>query len=138
MGQQKAKKKLAIDYDSTISELIRIAQPGGLIDKSTGSGIGAATDAALGLVGVSTEGSRAIGRLAPIADKVLKLVERFEGPQSDKDTASYKEAAGRLADPTVPNDVRKDAALEILRLMKKRRDSWLGGGDVDTNNPLLK
>ena len=60
----------------------------------------------------------AIARLEPIADKILKMVPRFEGPQSDKDTQSYKEAAGLLADPTRTTARRKAAAREILRLMK--------------------
>ena len=54
----------------------------------------------------------------------LKLVPRFEGPQSDADVAVYNRAAGQIADTSVPNAVRQDAAKEIVRLMKKRRDQF--------------
>ena len=103
-------------------------------------------DVAAGFVGQSTSGSEAIARLKPIADMVLKMVPRFEGPQSDKDTASYKEAAGQLADPTTPTATRKAAGKEVLRLMKARKDQFvteamanegIGAGGVDTSNPLL-
>ena len=78
------------------------------------------------------------------------MVPRFEGPQSDKDTMSYKQAAGQLADASVPTEVRKNAGKEVLRLMKLRKNQFVtqdmaqdgvgpnAGGDVDANNPLLK
>lgn len=141
-----AKKQLSRDLDSTIDELKEITKKGGLIDQSTGSGAGALIDAAAGFFGTATPGAIAVGKLAPIYDKVLKMVPRFEGPQSDKDTASYKEAAGNLANPAIPNDQKKAAAKEILRLMEARKgqfgmvgvDVTSAQGGVDTNNPLLK
>jgi hypothetical protein len=117
--------------DQTIAELERISQRGGLIDQSTGSGIGALADTAAGFFGIPTQGAAAGARLAPIADMVLKMVPRFEGPQSDKDTASYQAAAGQLADTTVPNAVRRAAAQELIRIMKTRRGQFaetLGAG----------
>jgi hypothetical protein len=97
-------------------------------------------------------GDIAIGKLQPIADMVLKMVPRFEGPQSDKDTRSYKEAAGQLADATRSRQVRKAAAIEITRLMKARKGQFVTesmaaegvgaaptpAGGVDMNNPLLR
>jgi hypothetical protein len=106
-----------------------------LIDQSTGSGLGALVDIGTGFFGLSTPGAVAVGRLQPIADIVLKIVPRFEGPQSDKDTASYKEAAGKLADATVPNAIRRAAAEEILRVLRDRKGRLgsavvsLGGAD---------
>ena len=117
-----------IELDRTIRELENAAKPGGLIDKSTGSGVGAATDVAAGFVGVATPGAVAIGRLQPIADMVLKMVPRFEGPQSDKDTQSYKEAAGQIANPNIPNKIRRDAAMEIVRIMRARKDQFVLSG----------
>jgi len=72
------------------------------------------------------------------------MVPRFEGPQSDKDTQSYKEAAGQLADSGLPNETRKDAAKVILRLMKERKDQFGmsdqvaggGGGGSAPSDPL--
>lgn len=119
------KKQLSTDLDRTIAELTEVTKDGGLIDQSTGSGIGRAVDVAAGFVGKATPGAIAIGKLAPIADMALKMVPRFEGPQSDKDTRSYKEAAGQLADPTLPTAIRKAAGGEVLRLMKERKNQFV-------------
>jgi hypothetical protein len=114
-------KQLGVDIGRTITELEDAAKSGGLIEQSTGSGFGRLVDASAGFVGQATPGAIAIGKLAPIADMVLKMVPRFEGPQSDKDTASYKQAAGQLADASLPVAIRQAAATEIVRLMKARK-----------------
>jgi uncharacterized protein (UPF0147 family) len=119
------RKQLQIDISNAIKELEEITEPGGLIDQSTGSGFGRGIDISAGFIGRATPGAIAIGKLQPIADMVLKMVPRFEGPQSDKDTRSYKEAAGQLADATLPNKIRKQAALEITRLMKNRKSQFV-------------
>jgi hypothetical protein len=128
-------------------ELESITKDGGLIDQSTGSGAGRLIDAAAGFAGQATPGAVAIAKLKPIADMALKMVPRFEGPQSDKDTLSYREAAGQLADPSIPTATRKAAGRELMRLMKERKGQFvtesmanegIGAGGVDTSNPLLK
>jgi hypothetical protein len=141
--------QLKQDLDSTISELTDIIKPGGLIDKATGSGAGALYNAGAGFFGGAPEGAQAIGALKPIYDKALKMVPRFEGPQSDKDTKSYQDAAGNLANSATPRAVKKAAATEMLRLMNARKGQFVtrdmaegggvpaGGGGVDTSNSLL-
>lgn len=119
------------DLDRAIAEVSEASKDGGLIDQSTGSGAGRALDALGNFVGVATDGSVAIGKLRPIADLVLKMVPRFEGPQSDKDTLSYQQAAGQLADPTLPNKTRKQAAITIVRLMKERRNQFVSKEEAD-------
>lgn len=138
-GYQKegvAKKKLGNDLDLTISELENASKDGGLIDQSTGSGAGALVDMANDFVGRSTKGSIAVGKMKPIYDMALKMVPRFEGPQSDKDTQSYREAAGELANPNVPNKRKKAAAKEMVRLMKQRKGQFIDkaneGSEIDT------
>lgn len=128
--EAEAKRAEAEKLNTAISELERISRPGGLLERSTGSGIGRLVDIAGEFVGMSSRGAQAAAALAPIADVVLKMVPRFEGPQSDKDTATYQNAAGRLADPTIPNETRLAAAREIVRLMRDRRDQFTfsGGG----------
>jgi len=137
------------DLGFAITQLSDITKDGGLIDQSTGSGAGRLADVGAGFFGQATPGAIAIGQIAPIADLVLKMVPRFEGPQSDKDTASYKQAAGQLADPTLPTKIRKEAGKTVLRLMQERKNQFAtsdmaaegaggGGGGVDTSNPLLK
>lgn len=135
------------DLDLAIKELTEATKDKGLIDQSTGSGAGRLVDVAAGFAGQATPGAIAIAKLKPIADMTLKMVPRFEGPQSDKDTQSYKEAAGQLADPSLPTEIRKQAGKEVLRLMKARKGQFvneamanegIGAGGVDTSNPLLK
>lgn len=130
--QQTAKTNMARDLDRAITELEKATADGGLIDKSTGSGAGALVDAAAGFVGKATKGAVAVGQLRPIYDLVLKMVPRFEGPQSDKDTRTYENAAGQLANPAVPNAQKKAAGREILRLMKERRGQFADKTNPDT------
>ena len=113
------------DLGLAITNLESAVKPGGLISQSTGSGLGRAYDVGAGFFGNAPEGAIAAAKLAPIADMVLKMVPRFEGPQSDKDTQSYKEAAGQLANPNLPTKLRQEAGKEILRLMKERKDQFV-------------
>lgn len=138
--EARAKKQLASDLDRAIKEIGDVAKDGGLIDQSTGSGAGALVDQAAGFFGKSTAGADAVSRLKPIYDMALKMVPRFEGPQSDKDTRSYNEAAGRLADPSVPISQKKLAAREIVRLMKERKDQFGSKetGDLTTGRSVLE
>jgi hypothetical protein len=126
-----AKKKSVNDLNTAINELEEATKDGGLIDQSTGSGAGAAVDSVARFVGQATPGAIAAGKMAPIYDLALKMVPRFEGPQSDKDTQSYKEASGLLANPAIPNAQKKAAGKEILRLMKLRRGQFAGVDDAE-------
>jgi hypothetical protein len=110
--------------------LADIVKDGGLIDQSTGSGAGRLVDLGARFIGEAMPGDIAASNLAPIADMVLKMVPRFEGPQSDKDTTSYNRAAGQLADPSLPNKIRKEAGKTILRLMQERKNQF-ATGDMD-------
>ena len=113
------------DLGFAITQLSDITKDGGLIDQSTGSGAGRLADIGAGFVGKATPGAIAIGKIAPVADLVLKMVPRFEGPQSNADTKSYKEAAGQLADPTLPTEIRKQAGKTVLRLMQERKNQFV-------------
>jgi hypothetical protein len=147
---EEAKKRLADekrvkDLDLAIAEVETVMKPGGLIDQSTGSYLGNLIDTAVATIGVGTPGYIANAQLAPIADLALKMVPRFEGPQSNYDVQSYKDAAGNLADPNVPNSVRKAAADTIVRLFRKYKNQFEyapgevgpeGGGNVIDFNDL--
>ncbi len=124
-----ADEKRVKDLGLAVAEVEKVMKPGDLIDQSTGSHIGNLFDGAMATIGVGTPGYVANARLAPIADLVLKMVPRFEGPQSNYDVQSYKDAAGNLADPTVPNNVKRAAADEIVRLFKKYEDQFEYAGD---------
>jgi len=119
------------DLSSALATLKEVVKPGGLIDQSTGSGFGRGVDVAAGFFGQATPGAIAIGKLQPLADQILKIVPRFEGPQSDKDTQSYKEAAGQLANSTLPTEIRKAAANTLIDLFTRRQGQFT----TDTGAP---
>jgi hypothetical protein len=136
-----AKQQLGLDLDLAIKELTDATKKGGLIETATGSGAGALRDMGAGFFGRTTAGAEALGALQPIYDKVLKMVPRFEGPQSDKDTISYNKAAGDLGNPNAPTGKKLAAAKTILRLMKDRKAEFLtrdlaeGGAIAPSANP---
>ena len=127
-----AKKKMGADIDTAISELEKATADGGLIDKSTGSGIGTLVDMAANFVGQATPGAVAVGEMQPIYDLVLKMVPRFEGPQGQIDVKTYQDASGQLANPAVPNKTKKAAAKTILRLMKDRKGQFIDKSIIGT------
>ncbi len=116
------------DAESAIDQMLGSKQNPGLLYKATGSGVGTAVDYAARLVGKATEGDVANAKIQPLADAVLKIVPRFEGPQSDKDTASYKEAAGNLANPNLPNELRIEAAKTIKEIYTRRKNQFAARG----------
>lgn len=117
--------QMSKDIDFAINEVGNAIKPGGVLEKATGSGAGRLVDAAAGFVGRATPGAIAADQLRPIADLILKMIPRFEGPQSDKDTASYKEASGQLANENIPVERRKAAAEVVLRLLKARKSQFV-------------
>ena len=137
-----SKVNLARDLNQAIAELTAVTKDGGLIDQSTGSGVGRAIDLGARVIGRAMPGDIAIGKLQPVADLALKMVPRFEGPQSNADTTSYKQAAGQLADPTLPPEIRKAAGKTVLRLMIARKGQFTtadtpadGAGGAATGAP---
>ena len=130
-----ARQQEAQQLERALTELRSITAPGGLLQTSTGSGIGAIRDNLLAFFGASTSGAQAAAALDPIADIVLKLVPRFEGPQSNADVQSYREAAGRLNDRTLPNATRLAAARELIRLFETRRNEFQYNAEGGTPAP---
>lgn len=127
-----AKRQMGQDIDTAIRELTEASKDGGWIDQSTGSGAGALVDSAAGFFGKATDGAVASGKLKPVADLVLKMVPRFEGPQSDKDTQLYKDASADIANAATPNPIKKEAAKVILGLMKARKGQFIGANNAGT------
>jgi hypothetical protein len=120
------------DVAFAVAEVEAAAEPGGLIDQATGSYIGNLVDTAAQAFGGGTYGAVANAKMKPVADLVLKLVPRFEGPQSDKDTQSYRDAAGDLANPNLPASVKKAAATKIVDLLKTYSGQFEYSGGEDT------
>ena len=85
----------------------------------TASGIGSLMDSAANFVGKSTAGADAASKLDTISGWLTANVPRMEGPQSDKDVASYREMAGMVGDRTKPVSQRIGAVQEMQRLQDK-------------------
>ncbi len=83
--------------------------------------------------GKSTESSKADRRLNVLSAALTASVPRMEGPQSDKDVAMYKQAAGDVANPDVPYEDRLDA----LNTMKSLQEKYQGKEEVKVSGEPL-
>jgi hypothetical protein len=118
-------RMLGQNVDIALEQIGNALKPGGLLDKSTASGIGRGVDIAGNVFGQETTGGVAAGQLAPIADLALKLVPRFEGAQSNADVISYQKAAGDLANPNLGRKTRRAAAETVIKIMKERKGQFV-------------
>jgi len=87
---------------------------------ATGSGAGSARDYLGSLVGVSTEGAKSAAQMKVIGASLTAKVPKMTGPQSDKDVAMYKEAAGNMANEKLPWETRL-AAVATIREINNRQ-----------------
>lgn len=97
--------------------LLDQAEP--LIEKATGSYAGQAVDEANRFFGRSTEGAQATAELKALEAALIGKMPKMSGPQSDKDVELYRQAAGRISDPTLPRETRK-AAVRTIREINQR------------------
>jgi hypothetical protein len=74
--------------------------------------------------------SQADAKLKVLGQKLVQQVPRFEGPQSDKDVASYQAAAGDIGNANKPIGARL-AALQVLVDLNKK---YYPNGDWDSIN----
>ena len=121
LGQKDARE--ALNLISTARELI---------PKSTGSYIGAGIDQVGRVFGASTGGDTAAAQLKALEGALVSKMPKMSGPQSDKDVQLYKQMAGDIGDPTVPQS-RKLAALQVIEEIQKR--NALGGGTQNSPQP---
>jgi hypothetical protein len=68
---------------------------------------------------IPTEAADADAQLTILGEKLTAQVPRFEGPQSDKDTASYRAAAGDLGNANKTITTRMSALKTLIDLNKK-------------------
>lgn len=101
-----------------------------LLNTATGSGAGALRDAGAAFVGRATEGAKSNASLRVLATRLTAKVPRFEGPQSDKDVAEYKAAAGDLANEKLPVEIRLAAGETLRRLSQKAVEQAQAGGQL--------
>jgi hypothetical protein len=92
---------------------------------------------------IPTQAADADARLEILGQKLVQQVPRFEGPQSDKDVASYKAAAGDLGNASKTITTRISALNTLIDLNKKyypqgNWDSIDLAGPVTTRQTFLK
>ena len=78
--------------------------------------------------GYGGEASQSDATLKILGERLTAQVPRFEGPQSDKDTASYRTAAGDLGNANKPIATRIAAVKTMIELNKK----YYPNGDWDS------
>jgi len=84
------------------------------ISGATGSVVGNLVDMGAGALGVATPGAQDIARLKTLEAGLVMNMPRLEGPQSNLDQQLYREAAGQIGNPNVPQAAKR-AALETIR-----------------------
>jgi len=106
---------------STVADTLSSNQPssGGLQNVATTVGE---------FVGFGGKASQADATLKILGERLTAQVPRFEGPQSDKDTASYRTAAGDVGNANKPIATRIAAVQTMIELNKK----YYPNGDWDS------
>lgn len=112
---QGAIEKKGINSGGVLSKL-DLAEP--LIDAATGSLAGAARDKLAAAFGEAPKGAQAIAQLKVLQADLMLSMPRMEGPQSDRDTMLYREAAGQLGDEKVPAAIKKAAVSTIRKIQE--------------------
>ena len=97
-----------------------------LIGEATGSGIGSAVDSTAAFFGKSTKGAQAAAQLKALEGDLVAKMPKMSGPQSDKDVLLYRQMAGQIGDPSVPQETKR-AALVSIREMQNRYASGGAG-----------
>lgn len=101
---------------------------------ATGSLLGSLRDKSLAAIGKSTPEGEAAAQMKVLGASLTAKVPKMSGPQSDKDVAMYKEAAGNIADPNVPWE-QKRAAIATIREINNRQLGYSNQGAAPTGGP---
>lgn len=132
--------KKASQANDTLSTLDQIESPDesglSLLDKATGSTVGAVVAQGKKVVGTSDESTQANAALEVLGNRLVMNIPRMEGPQSDKDTQLYRSMAGRIADPQVPAADKRAAIAAIRELNAKYANQPIGPGVPGGEVPL--
>jgi hypothetical protein len=99
-------------------------------DTATGSRLGNVRDAIAGTFGQATNGAKGAAQMKVLGASLTAKVPKMSGPQSDKDVAMYKEAAGNVSDPNTPWELKK-AAIQVIREINNRQLGY--GNDISQN-----
>jgi hypothetical protein len=100
-----------------VLQILKQAAP--LINKSTGSGLGAMVDSSAAFFGNTTSGAQNAASLKALEGSLVSKMPKMSGPQSDKDVLLYKQMAGQIGDPTLPPK-QKQAAMDTINELNSR------------------
>jgi hypothetical protein len=100
-----------------IAELVQEARA--LLPQATSGGLASDLKGVQEYFGSTTDSSGIDSSLSVLGAKLTSNVPRYEGPQSDKDTAEYKVAAGEVANSRKPAAARMAALDTIEKLNNK-------------------
>lgn len=112
-GEIAVKEITAPETNAIIQEIKTI------LPKSTSGIFQAGISKSASLAGISTDMDKADRQLQILGGRLIQSVPRFEGPQSDRDVALYKQLAGDVANPNVAYKSRVSALKQIENLNKK-------------------
>lgn len=129
---QGAIEKKGINSTGVLKKL-DLAEP--LIDAATGSLAGAARDKLAAAFGEAPKGAQAIAQLKVLQADLMLSMPRMEGPQSDRDTMLYREAAGQLGDEKTPAAIKKAAVSTIRRIQEQYAGKSEPASKVRRYNP---
>lgn len=90
-----------------------------LLPQATSGALQAAGAKAQNILGVSTPATQADRQLEIISAGLVSNVPRMEGPQSDRDVQMYREAAGDIANRSIPYKDRL-AALQTIKSLQSK------------------
>lgn len=126
VAERQKSAALALDIISKAESILNKESP-------THSGIGAGIDWLSSKVGYSTEGSKGAAKLKAFEGALMMAMPRMEGPQSDKDTALYRQMAAQIGDQSLPIDTRL-AALEAIKQIHQKAS---GGSLFDQADAII-
>lgn len=111
-----------------------IGQAKTLLPQASSGRVQAAKTGAMSFAGVSTPQSESDAQLDMIAAGLTLNVPRMEGPQSDRDTMLYRQAAGQVGNSAIPYKTRLAALSQLERLNKKYLNQNMGEAPVKSND----
>jgi hypothetical protein len=103
----------------------------------TGSLAGNLYDTTAAAFGYSTAGAKGVAGLQALEGSLMMAQPRMEGPQSDKDTALYKQMAGKIGDPNVPNGI-KLAAVKVIRDLHQKYSADAGAPVTQSERKVVR
>lgn len=133
---QAAEDKKQIKKQGSEAALKILDEADALIEKATGSDVGALAARAGQVVGVSTEATQANSALSALEGSLMLNQPRMEGPQSNLDVALYRQMAARIGDPSVPAADKRAAMMVIRSLYEKYAGSQTQQPKPTTRPPL--